>query len=293
MNKTFIGFFEVDNIEDIKDKNAIFLFGIPFERTKATKGGSKRGPIALRKQSNEFSGISTDFDINDQKSNFYDLGDFHPLKDKEEIHKIWELAVKTNSRLLVLGGDHSITYDTLINAPWNDDTALIWIDAHADLANEYPSGIYKSHGTVFSNLKSELGLTKNQMLFIGGHAYTLTTTENQKIKNNKTTNYISTQEFLSNREEGLREVEKFVSNFKTIYLSIDADAMDQAYVPTVSTMEPFGFTPTILIDILNIILPKAIYTDFVEINFTRKSKLALNFGVGLIYRILEIWSRYS
>ena len=292
MKKTFTGFFEVNNFDTLEDENSVFLLGIPFERTKATKGGSKRGPIALRKQSKEFSGVSTDFDINESTMNFYDLGDFHPLKDKEDINRIWQKALATNSKLLVLGGDHSITYDTLINAPWNDETALIWIDAHADLADEYPPGVFKSHGTVFSNLKSELSLTKNQMLFIGGHAYTLTSTEYRKIKNNETTNYISTQEFLSNKEDSLKKLGEFVSKFKTIYLSIDSDAIDQAYVPTIATMEPFGFSTPILADILNIILPKTIYTDFVEIKYTRKNKIALNFGVGLIYRILEIWSRH-
>ena len=63
MKNTFIGFFQVDNVDSLEEEGAVFLFGIPFERIKATKGGSKKAPDALRKQSLEFSGISTDFDI--------------------------------------------------------------------------------------------------------------------------------------------------------------------------------------------------------------------------------------
>ena len=293
MVRTFIGFFEAKDIESIDDNNSVFLLGIPFERKKATKGGSSKAPNAIRKHSLEFSGISTDYDITIQQTNYYDLGNFNPIKQRKELDDIWESVVKTNSKLLVLGGDHSITYDSLINAPWDEKTALVWIDAHADLADEYPPGIFQSHGTVFTNLKKELGLKKEQMFFIGGHAYTLTSCEYQKILKEETTSYISTQNILANKEKSLKIIKDFVQNFEKIYVSIDADALDQSFVPTVATMEPFGLTPTILAEILEILLPKAQYVDFVELDYTRKNKIALNFGVGLIYRILEIWSRKS
>lgn len=293
MKNTFTGFFKVENIEDINDEKAVFLFGVPFERVKATKGGSRKGPNALRKQSLEFSGVSTDFDINEVKTNFYDLGNIHPINQKHKIIHFWKKAIETKSRLLVLGGDHSITYDTLINAPWNNETALIWIDAHADLADEYPPGTFQSHGTIFTNLKKDLNLTKEQMLFIGGHAYTLTSNEFRKIRDGNTTNYISTQKILAEKEDCLDSIKEFISKFKTIYLSIDADALDQAFIPTIATKEPFGLTPNIIADILNILLPKTKYVDFVEVSYTRKNRTSLNFGVGLIYRILEVWSRNS
>ena len=290
MRSTFTGFFEVNDINSIEKENSILLLGIPFERIKATKGGSKKAPDALRKQSIEFSGISTDFNINNAEINCYDLGNIHPIKNKNYIIEIWKKIRENNSKLIVLGGDHSITYDTLVNAPWDDKTALVWIDSHADLADEYPPGIFQSHGTVFTNLKKELELEKNQMLFIGGHGYTLTTTEFEKIQRGDTTNYISTQKLLENKLKYLDEIKQFVSKFDKIYLSIDSDAVDQVFIPTVATMEPFGITPSILADLLNMLLPKAIYVDLVEIKFLRRNKLALNFGVGLIYRILEIWS---
>ncbi len=290
MKRTFLGFFTVEDIASIDDKESVFLLGIPFERVKATKRGSRKAPDALRKQSIEFSGISSDFNITEQKANYYDFGNFNPIKQRKEIIQIWEKAKKTNSKLLVLGGDHSITYDTLINAPWGKEVALVWIDAHADLADEYPQGIFQSHGTVFTNLIAKLGLKKEQLLFIGGHAYTITSSEYQKIKKNKTTNYIATQDILTNQNKSLEKIKEFVSKFKIIYLSIDADAIDQAFVPTVATMEPFGLTPSIIVDILNILLPKSHYVDFVEISYERTNKTALNFGVGLIFRILEIWS---
>lgn len=291
MKNTFLGFFETKNVIDIQEKGSILLFGIPFERAKTTKGGSKKAPSALRKQSLEFSGISSDFNIDEIETNFYDIGNIDPIKQENYLKEIWNQVIKLNLKILVLGGDHSITYDTLIKAPWDKESALIWIDAHPDLADEYPTGVFKSHGTVFTNLKNELQLEKNQMLLIGGHAYTITSAEFWKVKNKNVTNYISTRELIEKREDSLEIIKKFVSNFKTIYLSVDADALDQSFVPTVATKEPFGITPNLLNDILNILVPKAKYIDFVEIRYKRRNKTALNFGVGLIFRILELWTK--
>lgn len=289
MRRTFLGFFRQDDIDSLNEKKSVFLFGIPFEREKENKSGSRKAPNALRKQSLEFSGVSAMFNIHNNQTNYYDLGNFHPIKEKKTIKKIWTKAEELESNLLVLGGDHSITWDTLSQAPWNEKTALIWLDAHADLADEYPQGIFHSHGTVFSKLKKELKLKKEQLLFIGGHAYTQTTNEYEKIQKGSEVTFISTDSFFENKTNNLRIITDFCSKFETIYLSIDSDVIDQVYVPTHATCEPFGFTPQIILEMLKTILPKTKYIDFVEVRHTKFNRISLNFGVGLIFKILENW----
>ncbi len=293
MKNTFLGFFDqsYESLDKLEEKNTLFLFGIPFERTKDNKRGSKKAPNALRKKSLEFSAVSTTFNIYQNKINYYDIGNFHPIKDKEKIQKLWDKTSDLNSRILVLGGDHSITFDTLSIAPWDNKTAIIWFDAHSDIADEYPPGIFQSHGTVFANLKDKLELEKNQMLFIGGHAYTQTTTEYLKIQDETEVLHLPTQKIFSNKDDSLKVISEFVSNFDRIYVSIDADAFDQAYVPTLATMEPFGLTPQLVVEMLEIILPKTKYVDIVEFRHSFLNRIALNFGVGLIFKILELWEK--
>ncbi len=291
MKRTFLGFFKksYDSLNSFEENNTLILFGLPYERIKANKRGSRKAPKALRKKSLEFSGISTTFNISQNNTNYYDIGDYNPVKEKEKIQEIWNSAIKKNCKLLVLGGDHSITFDALSKAPWDEKTALIWFDAHADLADEYPPGIFQSHGTVFANLKEKLQLNKNQMLFIGGHAYTQTIDEHNKIQDETEIIHIPAQEVHSNKKEILKIVTEFVSKFDRIYVSVDSDAFDQAYVPTHATMEPFGLTPHQVVEILQIVLPKTQYVDVVEFRHTLFNKAALNFGVGLIFKILELW----
>jgi arginase family enzyme len=288
MKSAFLGFFPIKELSDIEEKKSILLFGLPYEKIKTTPGGSKKAPDALRKQSKEFSGISSHFNIVEGKTNYFDYGNIHPIEVKNEIKKIWEKANELNLRLLVLGGDHSITYDTLSQAPWNEKTAVIWLDAHADLADEYPPGTSYSHGTVFTNLKKDNNLSGNQMLLIGGHAYTQTKEEFYKLKKKEVT-FIPMYQFFENKEKCMKTIREFLKDKDKVFLSLDMDSMDQVYVPTLGTAEPFGLTPYLLVEILKLILPKTSYVDIVETQFKITNRIVLNFVVGLIFKILEIW----
>ena len=288
MKSTFLGFFPINKLSEIEKENSVLLFGLPFERIKATPGGSKKAPDAIRKQSLEFSGISSNFNIIESKLDYFDLGNIDPINEKEKIKKIWKKTDELDLKLIVLGGDHSITYDTLSQAPWNEKTAVIWLDAHADLADEYPPDVFYSHGTVFTNLKNDNNLAGNQMLLIGGHAYTQTKEEFHKLKS-KEVSFIPMHQLFDNKEECMKTIREFLRDKERVFLSLDMDSIDQAYVPTLGTAEPFGLTPYLLIEIINLILPKTSYVDIVETQFEKTNRIVLNFVVGLIFKILEIW----
>ncbi|MCG3216316.1 MAG: arginase family protein [Candidatus Heimdallarchaeota archaeon] len=288
MKNTFLGFYKIRELSELIDSNAVLLFGVPFERLKATLGGSKKAPKTIRKQSLEFSGVSLTFDVTKSKRNFFDLGDIHPINEREKLKAIWEKAEELNSEILVLGGDHSITYDTLSVAPWDEKTGLIWLDAHADLADEYPPGIFQSHGTVFTNLKNQRNLRADQLLLIGGHSYTQMSAEHEKIRN-KEVNFIPIRKIHEEKSNSMELISNFLDNFDRIYMSIDLDVIDQAFVPTLATAEPFGLTPAVLQEILRVILPKTKYVDIVEARHYRNNRIVPNLVVGLIFYILEIW----
>ncbi len=85
MKPTFSGFFTLKNLDECNKKNVVFLYGIPFERVKTTKGGSRKGPKAIRRQSEEFSGVSAIYGASISESDYFDLGNIHPIKEKKKI----------------------------------------------------------------------------------------------------------------------------------------------------------------------------------------------------------------
>ncbi|MHA1346379.1 MAG: arginase family protein, partial [Candidatus Heimdallarchaeaceae archaeon] len=139
---------------------------------------------------------------------------------------------------------------------------------------------------VFANLKKDMKIEGHQMLLIGEHAYTQTSVEYEKLRNNDV-EFIPTNKLFSEKEKSLERVRDFVKNFDRIYLSIDLDSLDQTFVPTLATAEPFGLTPQLLMEIIKIISPKTKYVDIVEAKCSRKDRIVLNFAVGLIYFIIQ------
>jgi arginase family enzyme len=286
MTRTFVGFYPVKDFSKFNEKDSIILVGVPIEKAKTTRRGSRKAPKEIRKQSLEFSGISSEFNISKCKTSFYDIGDIDSIKETSKINQLWKKVSSNNNKLIAIGGDHSITFDMLSAAPWDEKTAVIWLDAHADLNDEYPPNVFYSHGTVFANLKKDLKLDASQMLLIGGHAYTQTSQEHEKLSSDDI-EFMPTHKLFSEKDKSLKVIQNFVKKFDRIFLSIDLDTLDQAFVPTLATAEPFGLTPQLLMEVIKIILPKTIYVDIVETKYSRKDRIVLNFAVGLIYFILQ------
>ncbi len=289
MTLPYLGFFSLKNIDELREPS-ILLVGVPYEGKKETKKGSKKAPDIIRKMSYNFSGVSASFDFTNYNLPLYDIGNIDPIRNKEEIKKIWSKNQETNSKIIAIGGDHLITYHLLKQAIFSDKTAIIWIDAHADLATEYPQGVTHSHATVFYNLHQELNFPYSNMMLIGGHAYTQSNDEFSNIQQS-TLRHISTKQLVENEERALNDIDSFVNSYDNIFLSIDLDILDQSFVPTLSCPEPFGLIPQQLIKILARIVKNCTYVDVVEARVERNNMSVARIVDHLIFYILEQWQK--
>ncbi len=61
------------------------------------------------------------------------------------------------------------------------------------------------------------------------------------------------------------DVERLVREYDRIYLSIDMDAFDPSFAPGVSTPEPFGINPRILLELFREIVDRVVALDIVEV----------------------------
>lgn len=291
MCELFVGFFDSrDNINKIKDKS-ILLYGLPYEGDKLTPKGCHKAPSLIRRFSVNSSGISSTFNIHKTKTMCYDFGDIDISKgeEKKKISKIWQLAREKNSNIIMIGGDHFSTYIALSETSL-ENMGIIWLDAHADLAVEYPAGVIKSHATVFHNLLNEGKITKEQLMLIGGHSYSQSKEEFDYIEEGEI-NFISTKEIIRNKKTIKEKLLSFIERHNKICLSIDLDILDQSYVPTLSVPEPFGLSPHDLLEVLELILSNTIYVDIVETRIAQGNNLVLNLVVHLIYEIVRIWDK--
>jgi agmatinase len=160
---------------------------------------------------------------------------------------------------VIIGGEHTITLGVVRSLPGS--VGVISFDAHGDLRNEYGGGAV-SHATVLRRITEKVGaenvfvigvraLCKEEVEFIGEHkVQTLTPWQIRAQGTNETTEHIHA----------------FAKRFKSIYLTIDTDALDPAYAPGVANPEFNGLTADELIHLTGVVAAEnMVGFDLVEV----------------------------
>ncbi len=185
---------------------------------------------------------------------FEDKGDF-TITDYFEIEKITLNNLDKGLPLISLGGDHSITYPILkAFHQLYGDIQILHIDAHADLYDEFEGDKF-SHACPFARIMEDGLATKLVQVGIrtlSGHQRDQAKKYGVEIKEMKDF-AVATLPVL----EG------------PVYISLDMDALDPAFVPGVSHHEPGGLSTRQVIDIIQSIKAPIIGGDIVELNPNR------------------------
>ncbi len=229
----------------------ITLQGICYDEKSSFLKGPRKAPPLIREflysdSSNSFTELGTNiktFDIQD-------TGDFTPT-EYFDIQDITEKNCSIGSKLITLGGDHSITYPLLkayskVKGPFE----ILQIDAHGDLYHDFEGDPY-SHACPFARIMEEGLATK--LTQVGGRTYT----DHQ---------YAQAEKFGVDIHE-MKDYDLAKLQFENpLYISLDMDCFDPAYAPGVSHHEPGGFSSRQVIDQIHSIDAEIIGADIVEYN---------------------------
>jgi len=179
------------------------------------------------------------------------VGDF-PVKEYFDIEKTAINLLAGGSRLLSLGGDHSITYPLLkAYSNFYSDINILHIDAHADLYDEWDGDKY-SHACPFARIMEED--LASRLVQVG--IRTLNTHQKEQSERFGT-EIIEMRNF---------EPGKLPRINGPVYISIDLDGLDPAFAPGVSHHEPGGLSSRDVIEIIHGIEGPVIGADIVELN---------------------------
>ncbi|MGF1670629.1 MAG: agmatinase [Balneolaceae bacterium] len=238
----------------------IALRGIPYDANSSYLKGTADAPEKIRKvmhsgSTNLFteSGFELKSDIN-----LIDAGDLElssesefPEKIKEDIQKLLE----TYDRILILGGDHSITYPVIqVYTEHYKDLTILHFDAHPDLYDSFDGKRY-SHASPFARIMEE---KKVKRLIQAGIR---TLNDHQREQAEKFEVEIID---MKNRDK-LKELQ-----FEgPVYLSLDLDVLDPGCAPGVSHHEPGGYQVRELIDLIQNLKFNLVGADIVEYNPAR------------------------
>lgn len=240
----------------------IKLLGIPFDANSSFLRGSYLAPPRIRLMASEGSannyteeGVEILID-----RDYQDLGDLSfasqdPQKAYEYIKTSVSKAIADESKLLSVGGDHSIAFPVIeAHALKYGPINVLQLDAHGDLYENFEDNPY-SHASPFARLL-EKGLLRS-LTQVG--IRTLTQHQREQAAKYK----VSIVEMKDFNMDFIKTLEG------PLYISLDIDVLDPAFAPGISHYEPGGMSTRQLLDTIQAIQLPIIGADLVEYNPVR------------------------
>jgi agmatinase len=196
----------------------------------------------------------------------HDLGDLHISTDTrrtlEMLGLVTQDLVEAGKTVVSIGGEHTITLG-IVKGLANDarKTAIVSFDAHLDLRNEF-LGLKLSHTTFMRRISEEAKLS--EIVEVGTRA--VCREELAYAKRTRMGFYTAQQIRSEGSEQVAERLKEKLAGCEKIYLSIDMDILDPAYVPAVQNPEPDGLDMQALLTILTSICDKRVVGfDVVEV----------------------------
>jgi len=281
----------VVNTKNIK-KSDVVLLSVPFENSVSFMGGTSKGPKKIIHCLNNNLEL---FDVNlhcepakilkTAHKEIFGLKKLTPEKVLKKINSEYKKLFNDGNFMIMLGGEHTVSFGALeaISKKENPkDITILQIDAHQDLRDnnsDYSENHEKFAHSCTMRRIHELGFPIVQ---VGIRTYSKYEYEYWQ-KNKKT---ITVFEW-NKKQIPISEILKSIKT-KKIYITVDVDGFDPAYMPGTGTPVQGGLRWYYGLDLIERAIngKELVGADIVEVSPQRDSVLT-EFGAALIcYKIM-------
>ncbi|WP_442636999.1 agmatinase [Rossellomorea marisflavi] len=218
------------------EKSSVVLYGMPMDWTVSYRPGSRFGPTRIREVSIGLEEYSAYLDRELEEVKYYDAGDI-PLpfgnaqRSLDMIEDYIDGLLADGKTPFGMGGEHLVSWPVMkAVAKKHPDLAIIHMDAHTDLREEY-EGEPLSHSTPIRKIAEHIGPENVYSFGIRSGMRE----EFQWAKENGM--HISKFEVL----EPLKEILPTLAG-RPVYVTIDIDVLDPAHAPGTGTVDAGGIT---------------------------------------------------
>jgi agmatinase len=240
-------------------KSPIAVLGVPLDHTATYRPGSRFAPLKIRDAACNIELYSLLAGLSLEDIGFKDYGDIvlQPSDVEGALRRIGLVLSKIleehQGLLLVLGGEHLLTYSSIKTYSHSIDTVIVF-DAHLDLRDEY-LGSRLNHATFLRRVVEE---TSSRVIHIGSRAYSKGELEFAKKVGIEVYNIL---DVIAGKVH--------FDNLRRVYVSIDIDVFDPSIAPGTGNPEPYGLYLREFFPLLKSIFEEAskVYAvDIVEVN---------------------------
>ena len=227
---------------------------------------------------------------------FYDCGDLNVVhgnckKTCDILEDSVNELIEANIKPILIGGEHSVTIGSVkALADWEENNDLsgitvIHLDAHRDIIDEY-IGEKDSHATIMRRVHD---LNPKELIQIGIRSFSVEEKEFVESQDN-ITSFLAKDLF----DDFDVLLEKLDSIEGKVYVSIDMDAIDPAFAPSVGNPTPNGLHP---VDVENIFEAlgnnekiDVIGFDIVEVASDRLGDITAVLAAKIVYDFLTLFA---
>lgn len=223
------------------------IMGVPYDSAVSYRSGTRFGPRKIREMSLLLWGHNSTLNVTPLKElNVVDYGDVSVIPTSIEhtmaaITKMAGEVIETGTKLITLGGDHSIALPLLrAHAKKHGPVSLVHIDAHIDTWESEFDAVPYSHGTPFRYALQEGLIRKGEYMQIGIRGPLSDANDYAEAKE-LGARTVTIHEVM---EKGVKEILKEVHERMTgpVYVTVDIDSADPAYAPGTGTPEVGGLS---------------------------------------------------
>lgn len=228
------------------------IYGVAYDGGVTYRPGARFGPRAVREQSQYVKPYHLEFGVNvAERLSIADVGDapVNPYEMEKTLEGVaaWAMGLGDagHTRLLCVGGDHSVAYANL-KATWSrrgkpkGGLALLHFDSHLDTVDRV-WGEKWGHASVFIRAIEDGLVDPGAMLSVGVKG-PLNTAEDLEFAKKHGVTVVGYTEAVT--EAGRKKIAEFVRGLKDreAYVTFDVDVVDPAYAPGTGTPSIGGFT---------------------------------------------------
>ncbi|AZB40947.1 agmatinase [Bacillus sp. FJAT-42376] len=244
------------------EESEAVIYGMPMDWTVSYRPGSRFGPARIREVSIGLEEYSAYLDRELEEVKYFDAGDIplpfgNPQRSIDMIEEYIDGLMAADKFPLGMGGEHLVSWPVMkAVAKKYPDLAIIHMDAHTDLREEY-EGEPLSHSTPIRKIAEHIG-PENV------YSFGIRSGMKEEFQWAKEAGmHISKFEVL----EPLKEILPKLAG-RPVYVTIDIDVLDPAHAPGTGTVDAGGITSKELLASIHEIARsevKVVGADLVEV----------------------------
>lgn len=263
----------------------IILLPVPYDGTSTWMKGSDRGPQAIIEASEhlEYYDIETGSEVY-----MHGIHVAEPVREDTSPEKVAHAAEKRVLELLdrdkfivTLGGEHSVTIGPVrAFASRFENLSVLQIDAHADTRESYMGSRF-NHACVMARVKELCPIVQ-----VGIRS--MDVEERPGIDPSRV---FYAWDILQGDDSWMDEVVGLLTG--QVYITIDLDAFDPAYMPSTGTPEPGGLDYYLVLKLIRKVMKEreVVGFDVVELCPNPQNKAPDFLAAKLVYQVLS--SRFA